>query len=342
VEEGIQVNNKIWLDYLRVVSTLAVIIIHVSAIGVMTLNVGTTDWLISNLYESFSRFCVPVFFMISGALLLSKDNELKEFFKKRFIRIIPPLFFWSIVYFVFHHKKYLLEGFELVPFFEKLIRSFFYGSEYHLSFVYILIGLYLCIPILRKWIQNSTPFYLVYFIGIWFFSILYRIPSIVIYLPKIDISNFSGYIGYMVLGYYLFKRNFKYKYLYIVLFIASTGITFLGTQYFSLHKGVLYDYFYGYLSINIVFASSFLFLFFKNTNFNIKGLDSIVGVISRYSFGIYLVHALVLKLLNQLSVNMFITNPVLSIPIVSILCLVISLGIVFIVSKLPMGKYISG
>jgi surface polysaccharide O-acyltransferase-like enzyme len=342
MEENIQVNNKIGIDYLRVVSTLAVVIIHVSAIGVMTLNIGGDDWIISNFYDSLSRFCVPVFFMISGALLLDKDYELKEFFKKRITRIIPPLLFWSIAYFIYHQKKNIFENFEFVPFLEKLTRSLLYGSEYHLWFVYTLIGMYLCIPILSKWIKNSSLLYVIYFLSIWFFSNLYRIPSIVIYLPKIDISNFSGYIGYMLLGYFLIKRKFKYKYLYLVLFIASTAITFLGTHYFSLHKGVFYEYFYDYMSINVVFASSFLFLFFKNSNYNSKSLNNIVSVISRYSFGIYLIHALVLELLDQLSVNMFITIPILSIPIVSILCLVISLWIVFIVSKLPFGKYISG
>ncbi|ANW96309.1 hypothetical protein AXE80_08470 [Wenyingzhuangia fucanilytica] len=342
MEKNISINNKIWIDYLRVVSTLAVIIIHVSAIGVMTLNINTPDWLIANFYDSLSRFCVPIFFMISGALLLNKDYELKNFLRKRTIRIIPPLLFWSTVYFTFNNKKYLLGEFEFIAFLQKITRSFLYGSEYHLHFVYILLGFYLSVPILRQWIKKSSTTYIVYFLSIWFFSILYRIPSIVIYLPKIDITNFSGYLGYMVLGHFLFNTNFKGKYRYLLLFMASVGITVLGTYYFSLRQGVFYEYFYDYLSINIIIASSSFFLFFKNKKISVKGLDNIVSIISKYSFGIYLVHALVLKLLVNLNIDMFIVTPVLSIPIVSILCLIISLGVIVFVNKLPFGKYISG
>ena len=342
MEKNISINNKIWIDYLRCISTIAVIIIHVSAVGVMTLSVKTSGWLIANFYDSLSRFCVPIFFMISGALLLNKDYELKNFLRKRTIRIIPPLLFWSTVYFTFNNKKYLFREFEFTTFLQKITRSFLYGSEYHLHFVYILLGFYLSVPILRQWIKKSSTTYIVYFLSIWFFSILYRIPSIVTYLPKINISNFSGYLGYMVLGYFLFKENFKHKFIYILLFVISVGITFIGTYYISLTKGYFIELFYDYLSINVIVASSCLFLFCKNMNISFRGIDVVVSVISKYSFGIYLVHALVLKLLDLLGVKIFIMNPILSIPMISVFCLIISLGIIVFVNKLPFGKYISG
>ena len=323
-------------------STLAVIIIHVSAGGVMTLNIDSVNWFVSNFYDSLSRFCVPMFFVISGALLLSKDYKLKDFFRKRLIRILPPLFFWTVVYFIYHNQNYILTSFEFIPFLEKLIRAFLYGAEYHLWFVYTLIGLYLSVPILRNWLKNSSDIYVVYFLAIWFFSTLYRIPGFVIYLPKIDVLNFSGYLGYMVLGYFLFNTSFKGTFKYLLLFIVSIGITVLGTYYFSLRQGFFYEYFYDYLSVNIIIACASLFLFFKNKKIRVKGLDDIVLVISKYSFGVYLIHALILELLVNLKIDMFIINPVLSIPLVSVFCLIISLGIIIVLNKLPFGKYISG
>ena len=340
--ENIQVNNKIWIDYLRAISTIAVIFIHVSGIGVISLNIETKSWLVANFYDSVSRFCVPVFFMISGSLLLNKDYKLKEFFIKRGLRILPPLFFWSIIYFIFHNKGFLLNNFDFIIFLKKIIRSLLSVGNYHLRFVYILIGLYLCVPILRIWIKNSPESYLKYFLVIWLFSTLYKIPSMSVYLPKIDISYFSGYLGYMILGYFLYIKKNKNTYLYLILFIVSLGFTTLGTYYFSIRNGFFYEYFYNYLSLNIIIASSSIFLFFKNVSINISGLDSVIKVISKYSFGVYLVHALILMLLSKLDIDMFYLNPILSIPLISILCLIISLIIVILLNKLPYGKYISG
>jgi surface polysaccharide O-acyltransferase-like enzyme len=342
MEEGIQIKKNIWIDYLRVISTFAVIMIHVSAVGVISLDIESRSWIVANFYDSISRFCVPIFFMISGALLLQKDYGLKPFFIKRVTRILPPFIFWSFVYFFLNNSDFLLNRFEFVTFLEKLTRSFLYGSKYHLWFVYALIGMYLFVPILRNWIKNSPVSYMQYFLLIWLFSNLYRIPNMETYLPKVDMSNFSGFLGFMVLGYYIFRGKFLYKYVYLALFVVCSIITFLGTHYFSINKGVFVDYFYDYLSLNTILAATSLFLFFKNSNINIKGLDSVIIVLSKYSFGIYLVHALVLDLLGEFTIDMYTIDPVFSIPMTSILCLIISFVIVVLVNKIPFGKYISG
>ena len=55
----------------------------------------------ANIIDSFSRMCVPIFVMVSGFFLLRKDEDVKVFFKKRFVKIIPKFFIYSVVFFIF-------------------------------------------------------------------------------------------------------------------------------------------------------------------------------------------------------------------------------------------------
>jgi surface polysaccharide O-acyltransferase-like enzyme len=91
----------IWVDKARIFAVFAVIVLHVSAIVV----VGIKDfydlqWWFGNIYDSMVRWCVPVFVMISGALLLSeaKTESISIFYKKRILRLLTPTLFWSLFF----------------------------------------------------------------------------------------------------------------------------------------------------------------------------------------------------------------------------------------------------
>jgi len=176
-------DKKLWLDNLRVISTIAVIVLHVSApILSQYKKVSIEIWHIGNLYDGSVRFCVPVFFMLSGTLLLSKDYKISVFLKTRFWRIIPPLVFWSIIYILYDYFFVDKETLSKIEFVKNIVKKLFFGSKYHLWFVYSLLGLYLFIPILRKWIKNASKKEIQYFLissknSFNQFYRLYRIPS---------------------------------------------------------------------------------------------------------------------------------------------------------------------
>ncbi|POR16914.1 hypothetical protein BWK58_15200, partial [Flavobacterium columnare] len=92
--------NLYWITSLRVLATFSVIFLHTSAeILYQYGKTSNANWWIGNIYDSSVRFCVPIFLMISGALILSKDyKNITEYLKKRVLRIIFPFLFWSIVY----------------------------------------------------------------------------------------------------------------------------------------------------------------------------------------------------------------------------------------------------
>ena len=87
----------IWLDNARIAAILAVVILHSAVSGVVDTDLGSGYWWAGNLYSAFSRWCVPVFVMISGALLLSpaRQESLGTFYRKRMSRVLWPFLFWS-------------------------------------------------------------------------------------------------------------------------------------------------------------------------------------------------------------------------------------------------------
>lgn len=101
-----------WFNNARVIAILAVVLLHVSSRVVMWSELGSNDWWYANLYDSLVRWCVPVFVMISGALLLSpeKAEPLGLFYKKRASRILFPLVFWSLFYMLWDFLRNLLKG----------------------------------------------------------------------------------------------------------------------------------------------------------------------------------------------------------------------------------------
>lgn len=333
----------IWLDIVRVISTFAVIILHVSAPILYKYGEISQDiWNTGNFYDGMVRFCVPAFFMLSGALLLSKDYELEHFLKKRFWRIIPPLIFWSLVYIIYDYVIIGENHFTLIDGIKIVIRNIFYGSQYHLWFVYALLGLYLFIPIIRKWVKNSTSKEILYFLIIWFITIIYSIPYFKTYLPHIPLINFSGYIGYLVLGYYLSNLTIRHKFVPVIITIIGMGITIYGTYYLTHKKNAFSGYFYNYLSPNVLLSSVGVFLILKQIEIKNNTIKKLILFFSSQSFGIYLVHVLILTLLSKFGINWIFTNPIISIPITSLICFSLSSLTIYLIRKIKFGNYISG
>lgn len=101
-----------WLNNARIIAILAVVLLHVSSRVITWSELGSNDWWYANLYDSLVRWCVPVFVMISGALLLApeKAEPLGVFYKKRASRILSPLVFWSLFYMLWDFSRNMLKG----------------------------------------------------------------------------------------------------------------------------------------------------------------------------------------------------------------------------------------
>lgn len=340
--------NKLqWADNLRSLATIAVIILHVTA-PLLTSMESLTNWWIGNIIESSVRFSVPVFFMLTGALLFDKEYSIGSFLKRRFFRVILPFLFWSIPYILFGLTLKILHKEELNFFkvFIFIIDQFKNGSSYHFWFVYTLLGIYFFIPIISKWIRNSTNNEILYFLILWLITVLFTYPILSIFKTKIDFSYFTGFLGYTVLGYYLKKINFdsfrKKDLIAIGLFITGLVITIIGTYFLFKLKEKMDELYYEYLTLNVLMCSIGVYLFIKDKNIKNLFILKFLNLMNKFSYGIYLVHVLVLTFLTKAGITCLFIHPLIGIPLTSILCLTFSTLIINVVNKLPYGKYISG
>ncbi len=344
-----QKNKVLWFDNLRVIATIGVIFIHVSSDYVPTSGtISSYDFWVGNIYDSISRFSVPIFVMLSGALLLPKDYGTAVFLKKRLSRLVLPFLFWSLIYILNSLINKIQDGENLN--FTQTVKEVFLqirdGSSLHLWYIYMIIGIYLFIPIIGKWVRNSSEKEILYFLGIWLFTLIFNQPIIEKFKPDIDLSYFSGFLGYLILGYYLTIRSFtNQKLQYRVssaLLLIGLLTTIFGTYLVLYFKNEYVSTFYEALSPNILLLSMGIFLLFKNKDFNNILLVKIRNFICKYSYGIFLVHVLVLSYIDDLGIRWNFINPIIGIPITVFVCLVISSCIIYLINKLPYGEYVSG
>lgn len=336
-------NSKLyWVEYMKAVAILAVIVIHVTAPTLIDFHKeGLNNWTVFNFYNSISRFCVPVFLMISGALILSKDYaSLKDYFRHRFSRIFYPFLFWGVIFIVWNIYFISLKSqLTVLDIFKLIFLNFRDGIYYHFWFVYLIIGLYLFYPIARIWLKNADQKNIRFYLIIWLIVSFFALPAINKIRPGINMAYFSGYLGYPVLGYYLmnYTLNFKSwneKRIGYLMVVFGTTFTFFGTQFLTLLKNEFDGNLYHYLMLNVIITSAGIFMIFKN-------LNPMVGIISKYSYGIYLCHVIFLIIIKHMKIDWTTINPIIGIPLVSITVLFASTALVWLINKLPFGKYIS-
>lgn len=217
-------NREIWLDFLRVTACFLVMIVHSTEPfylgGDGTLVLGAADAFWVSVFEGLARCCVPLFVVASGYLQLPVHYPTGEFFRRRAVRILVPMVIWTVVYALAYGQP--------VANFKGLLLNFNYAAG-HLWFVYMLLGLYLIMPLLSPWAEKVSRGELSLYLGIWAITLL--VPFVrewaggmapVIYardgLPAPALFPLwgeaswnpfgllyyvSGFAGYMLLGLYI-------------------------------------------------------------------------------------------------------------------------------------------
>ena len=341
--------NLDWINSLRLIALFAVIVLHVSAIPMAQYGHEPIEiWLVSDFYNVLVRFAVPVFVMITGALILHREYEFSAFLKKRLTRVVVPFLFWSLVYvwYAWYNEELVFNS-DTWANVKQVLHRLKYGSSYHLWYVYMLIGLYFFIPIISKFVRNATRREVEYFLVMWLVIMILSQPVISAINPQVDLHYFAGYAGYLVLGHYLtFYINYSkrlvlwMRVLFFIMLIVITNGTYLLYKY-TRFITLLYEP----IGPTIVLLSSSVFLLGRFTKVQLPAfLLKAKNFACEYNFGIYLSHALILYFLDEpFGISFKLCTPLISIPVTAVICFMLSLLLVWLLSKIPFaGKWLAG
>lgn len=351
MSKKIKPDRLYYLDYLRVFSTIAVIVLHAASQKWSSVDVESAQWMTMNVYDSLVRWCVPVFVMISGALFLDNDKQItiKDIYHKYILRIATAFLFWSIVYAIYNCS--------IAKSFDDIVYKIM-GGYYHMWYLFMIAGLYMITPLLREITRSKrlTEYFII--LGLIFTFVIPRLvgvldafnqpqlETLVSTLSQIKIKfyfNFTlGYTLYYVLGYYLSKYSLgkSVKNLIYIMGPVSFALIIYMTAWYSKETSKAEGYFYDNLSVNVLIISVFVFLVAKNVFSKKKPKHlSVLLKLSKYSFGVYLVHYLVLNVINfHFHFNATTISPIISIPVLTIIVFVISLIISVIFNHIPLLK----
>ncbi|WP_407377385.1 acyltransferase [Methanobrevibacter sp.] len=323
-----------YYDLLRAFAIIAVIICHVDFyFGPL----NTPFEVIAQLtFHDIGRIGVPIFLMISGALLLNRDySNLGDFLKRRFARIIYPFIFWIILITLtnfYFHKPY------------SYMWNVFIGNPSIMWYFWTLIGIYLAIPIINIFIKEYGETGCKYFLAIWIITIILNTFNMYPLFPYFKLDYFAGFIGYPVLGYYLSTKKFSYsnRKMWIVgllILLISLGI-FVAYTYSNSFPSV--EVMYQNILVAGMGIGMYLFIEYldKENKFNsIKNnaIGKTISSISLCSYGMYFSHVIIIMFMSKINPHSNILFPAMFIATIFLSWL-----LPYIFSKIPYVKKVSG
>jgi surface polysaccharide O-acyltransferase-like enzyme len=334
-----------WADLIRVVAIYLVVVIHVSGQSTDAWGkIPTDQWIIADIYGGMARVAVPLFFMISGYLLLPRSESLRDFYAKRMTKILIPFVIWSLIYLGWYCGTH--PGTCTPALAWKMLRP--PGAYYHLWFLYSLLSVYLILPILRLIIRPDTERAI-----LWYLIILW-----LIFQPILTFANTfwnadirftppltTGFACFFVLGYLLGEIPLSRH--RILLSVAGWGIgiliTVLGTYIRTRSAGQFDGFFYDFVSLNIILASAAAFILLRWLSdwkpFTNPKVLSILRSLATAAFGIYLIHVIVKEVLSGwlpfVQINSLMGNAWWSIPLTSTVVFLVSFLMTRLLQRIP-------
>lgn len=311
------------IEYIRGISMLGVLGIHTGAYSLSNPHVNVH---LFALLEIASRFSVPIFFFVSAFGLFFKQNIYERFDYGHFIlrrsrSVLIPYIVWSLLYMM--HYTYVYHD-PLIWTVQTLGKFFLFGlASYQLYFLVILLWFYALMPfwrLLARWILKHPLRNLGLLLLL---QIIFNYYSC--YMIKPNFSNpyinvFIQYrLSYIVFHYifiFMLGALFALKYQNILSLLpnykkqiyscfAFSLFIMLGSYYYLLNiahytpeqavntvqqlspPGIIYT----------LTSSIFLFTLFSSNSLP-KFWQSILDILGKYSYPIYLVHPMAMYYLS--------------------------------------------
>lgn len=352
-----KIERKVYIDLLRIVACFSVIMLHSSSQYWYELPVAGYKWIICNTYDALFRFGVPVFVMISGALFLEREGEvdLKRLYRKNVLRLVTAYWFWSFLYGLWDCREWFgAEG----TVWRDYVMEFLLG-RYHLWFIPMLAGIYVILPVLKTWTDHASRRQVEYFLALFFILQIgvstlriIRIPTMgEVILQLIDVQLVCSYVGYFIIGYYLKKYPPAPKQKKRLYFLGVAGgiAAVIVSIWVSACKGEADAAAFDSFSLFTSLVSVALFVFFQEWGGRRKWNSKIrkwAGELSLNTFGVYLVHILIMEALQNVGVDsMSLFGKDISgfwgIPCLSLFCFIAGNIVIALIRRIPLvGKYV--
>ena len=335
-------------DVMRIVAAFSIVAQHVGG-QFWLMSFPSAEWEIRNVYISLAQWGVAVFIMISGALFLSPDKPLdvKRLFRKNLMRIVYAFLFWSVIYVL------VVQGVDQGP---KIAFLSVLKGPPHFWFLYVLIGIYVALPVLKAIAAQEKAFN--YFVGLALIT-TFVIPSIFSHIALFNQSRmqvladyYDGFglsslyfITYFILGHWLFSHPISCRMRKVIYLLAALSIVLsvIGTRWLSFRLGFCHGFFYDDLHPFVLIPGVAVFVFLKDRFRSLSPHWSrIVVKLSSYSFGIYLVHPLMMYLwTNLIGASSSGFNAVWLVPVLTIIIFILSYLLVKLISMIPfMRKFV--
>lgn len=334
----------IYFDILNILACISVVFLHCNGI-VHTYSVNTY-WKTSLIFEVVCYWAVPVFLMLTGATLMNyrEKYDTKTFLKKRLVKVVIPFIFWAAIMIIW---KYMTGRLNINNWsITEIVNIIFANKEEETYFfMFLIIGVYLTLPMLSVLSDKKYRKILWYIVAIIFItkSILPVLCKSFGITYNSDLSILiNGYLIFVILGHLLSTTELSKNKRYIIylLGILSCILRYVVTYYLSTKNGAVDRILFSYTQFHSVFLAVAVFEFIKSIKWDkiIKNdkISNVLSQIASCSFGIYLIHKIVIYYLR----------PLLGLPNYSIiwrtvgamLTYIVCLLIVYILKKIPILK----
>ncbi|WP_460757742.1 acyltransferase [Nocardiopsis oceani] len=337
-----------WIDFARVVAAAAVVIVHTISPLVSTAyaDLNTPPWWVANVLDSALRWCVAVFVMLSGALLLRpRDESPGAFYRKRWAKIGVPLIVWTAGYLLWMRWR------DDISFSDAVGQAASGSPSIHLYFLYIIAGLYLFTPFLRTVVAHTSRS------GLWWFAgVSLAVGIIDQILAMVDgaggvtaVTHFVPFLGFYLLGYLLLHseptpRATRFG---AVSFTVGVTVIAVGAWVATMVQGEWGtggEYVYDFLSPPMVLAGVGAYLLLRAGGLRLAEATGpvatratkAVGALSGLSFGVYLVHVMVLNTLRDIGGTFEGTQALMAASGYAIATAAISLLLVAVAQRIPL------
>ncbi len=356
-----------FLDYLRVFACFLVILVHASEnfygaggesdmAGPMSMLQNEADRLWVSIYDGFSRMSVPLFFIVSAYLLapMPEGQTMGQFYRRRFLRILPPFFFFIILYSTLPVLWGQTSTETMWTDLSRILLNF-PTTAGHFWFMYPLISIYLFIPIVSPWLAKATAKQERFFI------LLFLLSTCMPYMNRWWgelwgqcfwneyhlLWYFSGYLGYLVLAHYIrvhltWSRSTRMKVGWPLLIVGALATIY--SFYVQAVPGEILvtpvlEIGWAFCTLNVVVLSTGAFLLFTCIRREAPG---IVVSASKLSYGIYLMHIFYLGMMVSVFKVLYPLPTVAAIPVIAVTTFILCYVTTWLISRVPGSKWVIG